>query len=439
MERDLMQRLLLWKQSAHRKPLILTGVRQCGKTWLLKEFGKRHFSSVAYFNFDEQPQLCQFFESDKDVARILKNLSIVNGSAIGEQTLIILDEIQESNAALNSLKYFCENCPEYHVVCAGSLLGVSLSQPASFPVGKVDFMSLHPLSFTEFLAGTGDESLATYIKSIDRIEPLPELFFNQLQEKLKIYFITGGMPEVVSIWKDGSDTSQVESALSGLLDAYEHDFAKHAPAYDFPKISLIWRSIPSQLARENKKFLYRAVKDGARAREYESALQWLSGADLVYKVYRSEKPGLPLASYDDLGAFKLYMCDTGLLRRQARLAPTVFAEGNRLFTEFKGALAENYVLQALACCLEDTPRYWSDGKGRYEIDVIFQLENDIYAAEIKSSENIESRSLRFFADKYPDCGRPLLRFSQRNLRLDGNVLNIPLFLADRVDDFLRMI
>ena len=272
-ERLVMHKLVDWKKSRYRKPLLLRGVRQVGKTWLLKEFAQRHYENTAYFNFDEHPEYKQFFENTRDVERILQNLLMASGTVITQDnpgdTLIIFDEIQECPNALSSLKYFCENAPQYHVVGAGSLLGITLSRPASFPVGKVDFLDIHPMTFTEFLLANGDDNLVTYMGSLDTIAPLPDAFFNPLYEKLKMYFITGGMPESVKIWTEYRDVDRMQQALSNILGAYERDFAKHLEPKDFPKISLIWKSIPSQLARENKKFIYRAVKDGARAREYE--------------------------------------------------------------------------------------------------------------------------------------------------------------------------
>jgi len=332
MERLILKKLVAWKESKHRKPLILKGVRQVGKTWLLREFARRHYKNIAYFNFDEHEEYKQFFETTKDVSRILQNLMMVSGISIKpEETLIVFDEIQECNRALNTLKYFCENAPEYHVACAGSLRG-SLSQPASFPVGKVDFLQVAPMTFTEFLLANDDENLAAYINSTDSLEPIPEAFFNPLSEKLKMYFVTGGMPESVRAWTQERNTELMQQVLSNILDAYERDFAKHAEPKEFPKLSLIWRSIPSQLARENKKFLYKVVREGARAREYEDALQWLCDANLIYKIHRSTAPGLPISVYDDLSSFKLYLVDVGLLRKLSLLAPSAFGEGNRLFT-----------------------------------------------------------------------------------------------------------
>lgn len=442
MERLIMQKLLDWKNSKYRKPLILKGIRQVGKTWLLKEFAKRHYGTMAYFNFDEHPEYKQFFESTKDVERILQNLMMASGQVIKrdrpEDTLIVFDEIQECPNALNTLKYFCENTPDYHVACAGSLLGITLSKPASFPVGKVDFLEVLPMTFTEFLMANGDGNFADYMKSLDRIEPIPEAFFNPLYEKLKMYFVTGGMPESVRSWAQDRDVELMQQVLSHILGAFERDFAKHPDPKDFPKISMIWKSIPSQLARENKKFLYKAVKEGARAREYEDALQWLCDANLTYKIYRSTAPGLPISAYDDLSAFKLYMADVGLLRRLSLLAPSAFGEGNRLFAEFKGALSENYVLQVLQNQFEAMPRYWTVENPRYEVDFLIQRENDILPVEVKSESNVESRSLKKYKEKYEDQVKLRVRFSLNNLRMDDDLLNIPLFLADHADKIIGM-
>lgn len=437
MERFILQDLLKWKESKYRKPLILKGVRQVGKTWALKEFGKRHYKNTAYFNFDEHEEYKQFFEKTKDVERILQNLMMASGQKIKpEETLIIFDEIQECPNALNTLKYFCENTPEYHVACAGSLLGITLAKPVSFPVGKVDFMEIGPMTFTEYLMANGDDNLAAYLSSISSIEAIPEAFFNPLYEKLKMYFVTGGMPESVRTWTEERDVEQMQQVLSNILGAYERDFAKHPEPKDFPKISLIWKSIPSQLAKENKKFLYKVVKEGARAREYEDALQWLCDANLTYKIYRSSAPGLPISAYDDLSAFKLYLVDVGLLRRLSLLAPSAFAEGNRLFVEFKGALSENYVLQALKNQFEATPRYWTMENPRYEVEFIIQRENDIFPIEVKSEDNVGSKSLKKYKEKYGDKVKLRVRFSLNNLRLDDDLLNIPLFLADYADKLM---
>ncbi len=439
MERLIMKRLLDWKNSPYRKPLILKGVRQVGKTWLLKEFGRLHYENTAYFNFDENEEYKQFFETTKDVKRILQNLMLASGQKVlPEKTLVIFDEIQDCPNVINSMKYFCENAPQYHVACAGSLLGIALARPSSFPVGKVNFMQIDPMTFTEFLLANGDENLAAYLDGIDTPEPLPDAFFNPLYEKLKMYYVTGGMPESVLMWTKARDVDAMQEALAGIIDAYERDFAKHPDVTEFPKISLVWRSIPSQLARENKKFIYKVVKEGARAREYEDALQWLVDARLVHKVYRSSAPGLPVSAYDDLSAFKIDLVDVGLLRRLALLAPTAFGEGNRLFTEFKGALTENYVLQTLVTQFEAFPRYWSQSNPPYEVDFLIQRDNDIFPIEVKSETNTTSKSLRKFKELFGDKVKLRIRFSLDNLKLDGDMLNIPLFMADHTDRLIGL-
>lgn len=439
MERHIMKQLLNWKNSPYRKPLILKGVRQVGKTWILKEFGRQFYENTAYFNFDENEEYRQFFETTKDVNRILQNLMLVSGQKIlPEKTLIVFDEVQDCPNVINTMKYFCENAPEYHVTCAGSLLGIALARPSSFPVGKVNFMQIDPMTFMEFLIANGDENLAVYLDSIETLEPIPDAFFNPLYEKLKMYYVTGGMPESVRMWTEARDVAVMQEALADIIGAYERDFAKHPGVSEFPKISMIWKSIPSQLARENKKFIYKAVKEGARAREYEDALQWLVDARLVYKIYRSSAPGLPASAYDDLSAFKIYLVDVGILRRLAMLAPTAYGEGNRLFTEFKGALTENYVLQELATQFEVVPRYWSKSNPPYEVDFLLQRENDIFPVEVKAEANTNSRSLRKFKELYGDRVKLRIRFSLDNLKLNNDVLNIPLFMAGHTDRLIGL-
>ena len=434
MRRLIISQLESWKKSATRKPLVLKGVRQVGKTWLLKNFGAQHYENTAYFNFDEQSELKQYFEMSKDVHRILQQLAMVNGAPIlPGKTFIILDEIQECPAALNTLKYFCENAPEHHIACAGSLLGVRVSKPTTFPVGKVQFLTIYPMTFTEFLLAMGEDKLVGVIDNIDSLEPIPDIFFNQLHEKLKMYFITGGMPESVKAWAEKQDVALVQEVLRDILDAYELDFSKHAEKRDIAKLGYIWSSIPSQLSRENKKFIYKAVKQGVRAREYEDALTWLCNAGLTYKIYRNSKPALPVSAYDDLTAFKLYMVDVGLLRRLAFLDPVSFQEGNRLFSEFKGALSENYILQSLAAQYEVTPRYWSSGSTA-ELDFTIQRANDIIPIEVKSDENVRGKSLTLYNQKYSPQLR--VRFSLKNLKKDDNLINIPMFLADYLDKFI---
>ena len=351
------------------------------------------------------------------------------GQKITTETLIIFDEIQECEDALNTLKYFCEDAPEYYVVCAGSLLGLQLSK--GFPVGKVEFLEMGPMTFTEFLWASGDESYVRYLSEISEIESIPDAFFNPLSEKLKTYFITGGMPEVVRTWTETGDIREADRVLGDILTSYQSDFAKHVSPFDAPKIRMIWDSVPSQLSKENKKFLYSVVKEGARAREYENALNWLHAADLLQKIFRSNKPGLPISAYDDLNAFKIYLNDVGLLRKHSHLAITAFAEENRLFTEFKGALTENFVLQSILRKFEVVPRYWANDP--YEVDFLLQRENIIIPVEAKAGTNVKSTSLKHYCKQYATQTPLAVRFSLKNLSLDGNILNVPLFMADRLD------
>jgi uncharacterized protein len=432
-KRTILKKLTAWKLAPDRKPLILQGARQVGKTWLLKHFGASEFNDVAYFNFEEQPDLKQFFENTKDVQRIIQNLSLVHGQSIlAQKTLIIFDEIQECNSALNTLKYFCENAPEYAVASAGSLLGVAMSRGNSFPVGKVDFLQLNPVCFSEFLSAA-DEKLFDYLESIDRIEPLPDIFFHPLVEKLKMYFICGGMPEAVVALLEKQDMEKTQQVLQNIVNAYALDFSKHAENKEIPKLNYLWSSIPSQLARDNKKFLYQAVKQGARSREYEDALLWLAHAGLVHRIFRISKPGQPLSAYDDLSAFKLYLIDVGLLRRLSFLDPIAIREGNRLFMEFKGALSENFILQHLIANFEGTPRYWTSGS-QAEVDFLIQVKNDIIPIEVKSDENIRSKSLPIYNDLYQPPVR--IRYSLKNLKKDDGLLNIPLFMVDHTEKLL---
>ena len=429
MQRFIMDKLIEWKNSKYRKPLILKGVRQVGKTWILKEFGKLYYENVAYFNFDENIEYRQFFEITKDVKRILQNLMLISGEKIEpSKTLIIFDEVQDCPEIINSLKYFYENAPEYHIACAGSLLGITLARPSSFPVGKVEFLNIYPMTFSEFLIANGDENLKLYMDSVEDIEKIPDAFYNPLYEKLKMYYITGGMPEPVYMWSKERNIDLTVKSLNNIIEAYERDFTKHPNIKEFPKISMIWKSIPSQLSRENKKFIYKVVKEGARAREYEDALQWLVDANLVSKVYRVSAPKIPLSAYDDLSAFKIYMVDVGILNRLSLLSPIAFGEGNRLFVEFKGALTENFILQSLIPQFEVSPRYWSDNV--YEVDFIIQNENDIFPVEVKAEKNTKGRSLFKFKEKYSENIKLRVRFSFDNLTLDGDLLNIPLFMVD---------
>ena len=434
-KRTIQAKLSAWRKTPGRKPLILHGARQVGKTWLLKHFGAKEFDQVAYFNFEEQPDLKQFFQDTKDVPSIVRNLSLVYGKAITPQTtLIIFDEIQECNDALNALKYFYENAPEYAVVSAGSLLGVTMSRGNSFPVGKVDFLHLQPICFSEFLS-VADPNLFAFLGDIDKIEPIPDIFFHPLVDRLKMFFISGGMPEAVVALLEKQDTEKTQQILQNILNAYSLDFSKHAENRDVPKINHLWTSVPSQLARDNKKFLYQTVRNGARAREYEDALLWLSQAGLVHRVFRVSKPALPLSAYDELSAFKLYLIDVGLLRRLSFLDPIAVREGNRLFTEFKGALTENFVLQHLISHFEVTPRYWNSGN-QAEVDFLIQMKNEIIPIEVKSDENVRSKSLTVYNELYDPSIR--LRYSLRNLKKDDGLLNIPLFMVDYTEKLIGL-
>ena len=435
MERLILRDLEQWKNSKRRKPLVLRGARQVGKTWVLEEFGKSFPDGYVRFNFDKNPEYVQFFRSTKDVRRILQNLSMASGQRITKDTLIIFDEIQACEEALNSLKYFHEDAPEYYVASAGSLLGLQLA--GGFPVGQVDFLEMGPMTFTEFLLADHSENYAEYLAELDTFAPLPEAFFTLLAEKLKCYFITGGMPESVSVWTEDKDPKEVDKVLSDIITSYESDFGKHAPPEDVPKIRYIWQSLPSQLAKENKKFLYSVVKPGARAREYENALNWLRDADIVSKVNRISKPGLPLAAYDDLSAFKIYAVDVGLLRRLSHLPTTAFAENDRLFTEFKGALTENFVHQSLIRSFEVPPRYWT--KAPHEVDFILQYESAIIPVEAKAGENVKATSIKRYEKEYPEETPIMVRLSMRNLSFDGKMLNVPLFMIDQLARILGLV
>lgn len=431
--REILNDLKVWKDNPGRKPLILQGARQVGKTWILKHFGEQFFENTAYFNFDLQTEIKDFFEKTKDPVRIIEFLSIINGRPILPGiTLIIFDEIQECNAALNSLKYFNEEHPEYVIAGAGSLLGVALSRGSSFPVGNVEFLEMYPLTFKEFLS-VADVAMYDYLNSLQKIEPIPEIFFSKLTDKLKLYFISGGMPEAVVALLGNRDTQLCQRILQNIINAYSLDFSKHIDTRDVVRVNYVWSSLSSQLSRENKKFLYQTVKPGARAREYEDALTWLVNAGLVYKIHRIMKPGLPLKAYEDLTAFKIYLSDTAVLRRLSLLDPVAISEGNRLFTEFKGSLTENFVLNSIIKQFKSMPYYWRSGN-EAEVDFIVQFENTIIPIEVKSDQNIKSRSLSVYREKYnPEIS---IRFSLRNLKKEEGLINLPLFMADYVKSFL---
>lgn len=426
-KRDLTDCLLRWKQQVGRKPLIIQGARQIGKTWVMRKFGEEYFENVAYFNFDASEELCREFENTKNPSRLIDILRLYTECPIEPgSTLIIFDEIQQSNKALNSLKYFCEEAPEYHLIAAGSLLGVSLSQGDSFPVGKVDFLKMYPVTFREFLRAD-DYKMYEYLENMTDTASLPEIVMGRVGDAFRRYQVCGGMPEAVIAMLEKKGISEIENIQKSILTAYSLDFAKHAPGKDIPRISAIWNSIPSQLAKENRKFVYKLVKTGARAREYEDALLWLEHAGMIYRIFCSSKPGLPLSAYDDLSAFKIYLCDGGLLRVMAQLPPEVFWTDNPLYVEFKGAMAENMVLQSIVANYDVMPRYWYSG-ATAEVDFLLQDKLSILPIEVKSGKNTSGKSLKVYIDRY--SAKPAIRYSMNNLKCDDVVINIPIFLAD---------
>ena len=433
--RDVMNDLLQWKQRSDRKPLIIRGARQIGKTWAMRRFGEENFDHVAYFNFDSSEELCREFENTKDPKRLIDILGLYTDCPIEPgRTLMIFDEIQQCNKALNSLKYFCEEAPQYHILAAGSLLGVALSKGDSFPVGKVDFLRMYPVTFREFL-NADDPQMYEYIENLSEIAPLPEIVMNRLSESYRRYQTSGGMPAAVVAMLDRRGVKEIEDIQNSILTAYSLDFAKHAPGKDIPRISAIWSSIPSQLAKENRKFIYKLVKTGARGREYEDALLWLEHAGMIYRVFCSSKPGLPLSAYDDLAAFKVYLCDGGLLRCLAQLPSEALWTENPLYVEFKGAMAENMVLQSLVAQFEVMPRYWTS-EATAEVDFLVQNDAAIIPVEVKSGTRLGGKSLGLYINRFGVS--TALRFSKNNLKRDGAVLNIPLPLSDWTSKILTL-
>lgn len=424
MRREAIKDLIKWKNDVNRKPLIIRGARQVGKTWIMKEFGKSYYEKTAYINFDNNERMESLFSGDFDISRIITALQIESGTFIeANNTLIIFDEVQEVTMALTSLKYFCENAPEYHIIAAGSMLGVALHKGTSFPVGKVDFMDLYPLNFIEFLNAAGHESLAKLIEDCDF--QLITSFKGKYIDLLKQYYYIGGMPEAVKSFIENGDFSKVREIQNRLLMAYEQDFSKHAPNEAVPRIRMLWASIPTQLAKENRKFIYGLIRQGARAREYELAMQWLLDCGLIYKVGRVTKPGLPLMAYQDFNAFKLFVLDIGLLSAMSQLDIKALLDKNRIFEEFKGALTEQYVLQQLITDRNITPFYWTSESSRAEIDFIFQNGMDIIPLEVKAAENLQAKSLKSYCSKYkPDYA---VRTSMSDYRKEDWLINIPLY------------
>ena len=433
--RSIIEQLKQWKDKPDRKPLILLGARQVGKTFVLKQFGKENFEHCVYFSLDEENGVADIFRKTKNPIQIVEQLSFLCDKPItAGKTLLILDEIQSCPEAISSLKYFCENMPELALACAGSLLGLAFGHEGfSFPVGKVDHLNMFPVTFSEFLEQK-DAGLYRYYMSIKAVEPLPEVFFNRLASSFTAYRICGGMPEAATKMLD-ADMAAVEEKLRNILKDYGFDFVKHASPLLANRISHVWNCLPSQLAKENRKFLYQLVRPGARAREYEDALLWLQNAGLIHKVSLCQTPRIPLKSYEDLSSFKIYALDIGILRVLSEIDASVYMDSSSLFSEFKGALAENYILQSLMTNGLNGSRYWSSGN-RAEVDFLLQHGNVVIPVEVKSDTNIKGRSLIEYDKKYSPSLR--LRYSMRNLSRDGNLINIPLFLADRTETLLNV-
>ena len=428
MERFAMEQLKKWYSRKNRKPLILKGARQVGKTWLMKEFGRTHFKYTAYVNFDNNKNMANVFEGDYDIARILMAINIETGVKIHPgETLIIFDEIQECPKAIASLKYFYEEAPEYAVIAAGSLLGVAIHKGVSFPVGKVDTLELSPLSFREFLRAIGEEGLA---KLIDEVNiPLIESFREKYIDWLKKYYFIGGMPEVVSSFVAERDFTEVRRIQRRIIEMYEADFSKHTSTNELPRIRMVWNSIPMQLAKENKKFFFGKIKEGARAKDFEIAIEWLLDCGLIKKVYNVSKPAMPLKAYTEFAAFKLYLLDVGLLAAMSELDAKSILDGNAIFIEFKGALTEQYVLQQLIADTEFTPYYYSETKSEGEIDFLIQKGTDIVPIEVKAEENLKAKSLRVYCDKFKP--QMAIRTSMSNYREQDWMVNVPLYVLDK--------
>lgn len=420
-----MEDLILWKNKSNRKPLILQGARQVGKTWIMKEFGRQNYKYVAYVNMDHNVHMQESFEKDFNVERILEDIGIeTHTKIVAGETLIILDEIQEIPLALSSLKYFCENVPEYHVIAAGSLLGVAMHRGISYPVGKVNMLTMHPLSYKEFLEAIGEEELAEYVDKIKSDKN--NTFKKKYVEYLKKYYYIGGMPEVVMTYLKEKDYDEVRNVQKTILELYENDFSKHIESKtELERTRMVWNSIPMQLAKENKKFFFGQIKKGGRSAEFEVSIQWLIDCGLVYKVYCVEKPGMPLKAYTNFSAYKLFMLDVGLLGAMADLDVESLLEGNRIFVEFKGALAEQYVYQQIVSTTEYIPYYYSNVQSRNEIDFLIQIKDDVIPIEVKAEENLKSKSLRAFVDKFKS--NHAVRISMNNYREQEWLTNIPLW------------
>ena len=423
MKRTAIKDLYQWKESNNRKPLIMLGARQVGKTWLMQEFAKEAYSKSAYVNFEDNEMLKDLFAHDFDITRIVNSIQWSTGVSIDENTLIILDEIQEAHRGITALKYLAEKAPQYHVIAAGSLLGISMHQNDSFPVGKVDFMHLYPLSFFEFMDAIGDSSMTELLISKDW--PMITMFRNKFEERLRQYYFVGGMPEAVNSFVKEGNPLKVRNIQKAIIESYERDFSKHAPAIEVPRIRMVWKSIPAQLAKENKKFIYGVVKEGARAKDFELAIEWLKDAGLIHKVNRCKKAQIPLTAYEDFSAFKLFMSDIGLMGAMSNIPTQSLVEGNVLFSDFKGALTEQYVMQQLKENPSLSIYYWSADNSRGEIDFLLQNEDKIIPIEVKAEENLQAKSLRVFVERNP--GLKGVRLSMSPYRDQNWLTNYPLY------------
>ena len=433
--RDIIEQFKAWKNTPERKPILLKGARQIGKTWAMETFGREAFDYYVKFDFDRQPELKSVFQISKNPERIIKELALYTEvPIIAGQTLIIFDEIQECEEALNSLKYFYEDAPQYHIIAAGSLLGVAVKRRSmTVPVGKVNMMRMYPVTFREFLRAA-DERTFQYIEDLHTAERLPEIILNKLKTEYRRYLICGGMPEAVISLLDNKGMEAVEQVLQDILDLYELDFSKYATPRDIPRIHAIWHSLPSQLAKENRKFIYKVIKQGARSKDYEDALLWLEDAGMIYRTFNITKPALPLSAYEETTAFKVYACDCGLLRRLARLPATVILNPNANYTEFKGSMAENAVLQSIIPLLNnDIPHYWSPDS-RAEIEFVIQWGENIIPVEVKAENCINGRSLSVYTERYKPTKR--IRFSFLNLQYNQGLLSCPTPMADWFYRFL---
>lgn len=434
MIRYAMDELIKWKDRPGRKPLVLFGARQVGKTWLMKEFGRQQFARTAYINFDNNPRMAELFEQDANIDRILTGLQIEAGMELSPaDTLLVFDEIQEVPRALSALKYFNENAPEYAILAAGSMLGVALHQGTSFPVGKVEFLHLYPMGYLEFLEACGERQLAELLRAGDM--DMVKVFRGTCMDRLRQYYYVGGMPEAVAAFASRNDFEEVRRIQTRLLAGYEQDFSKHAPAAVVPRIRMVWNSIPAQLARENRKFIYGAVREGARAKEFELSIQWLLDCGLVHKVQRVAKPGMPLPAYADPGMFKMFLLDVGLLAAMSGLDLRAILEGNRVFEEFKGALTEQYVCQQLIVQSGATPFYWTAERATAEIDFLMPFGSGIVPVEVKAEENLKSKSLRQYVDTFGP--RRALRLSMSDYREQEWMINVPLYAMGALERLLQ--